>query len=242
MLARLLAAFLPILLVAACAPSAQHGPVVLAASSMQEAVDDIADAWAAAGHPRPVVSFAGTPALARQVEAGAPADIFISADEQWMDVLAQKQLIRPATRRDIAGNELVFIVPASSADVPQSGPLAMADPDSVPAGRYGKAALEQLGRWDALKPRIVPTENVRAALALVERGEAPQGLVYASDAAASKAVKVAEVIPADSHPPIRYPMAVLAASRHPDAQGLADFIASPAGQAILQRHGFRPAR
>lgn len=241
MVARLLAIVLAPMLLLSCAPAAQRGPVVLAASSMQEAVGAIADAWAAQGHPRPVVSFAGTPSLARQVESGAPADIFISADEKWMDALAAKGLVQPQSRRDIAGNALVFIEPAGTHSAPGEGRLAMADPDTVPAGRYGKAALVKLGMWDKLGPLVVPAENVRAALALVERGEVPLGLVYASDAAASRKVAIAQVIPQGSHPPIRYPMALLASSTHPDAAALARFIASPKGQAILQAHGFLPA-
>ncbi|MCP5396195.1 MAG: molybdate ABC transporter substrate-binding protein [Sphingomonadaceae bacterium] len=238
MFARLLILSLAVMLWS-CAPTSPRGPVVLAAASMQEAIGEIADSWAAQGHARPVLSFAGTPALARQVEAGAPADLFIAADEAWMDELERKQLLKPGSRRVIVGNALVLVAPATKET--GGNRLAMADPNAVPAGRYGKAALESLGLWEEARNRIVPTENVRAALALVERGEVAQGLVYASDAAASRKVRVLQALPASSHPPIRYPLAVLSSSTHADAGALADFIAGPEGQAILQQHGFRPA-
>lgn len=226
------------------------GPVVLAAASLQEALSDAADHWAKNGHPRPVLSFAGSPALARQIEAGAPADLFISADEAWMNHVAAKGLIRKDSRKAFLTNRLVLITPvASTLRVPISPgfPLArllgtnrfaMADPDSVPAGRYGAAALARLGVWPSVSGRLARAENVRAALALVERGEAPFGIVYLSDARASARVRVASVFPADSHPPIIYPLAVLRRSTHPDAEKFRHFLLSDAGKAHFVRRGF----
>lgn len=255
MIARLAAAlraslpFLLLSLLAACgaqsrdAPVADgKGPVVLAAASLQEALTEVAGAWAARGHTAPVLSFAGTSALARQVEQGAPADLFVSADEDWMDALERQGLLRSGTRADLLSNRLVLIAPlasdASGLGDLADGRLALADPDSVPAGKYARAALEHLGTWTGVSSRIAPAENVRAALALVERGEAPLGIVYATDALASGKVRVVETLPAASHPPIRYPLAILTASTHPDAAALRAFLASPEAAEIFARHGF----
>jgi molybdate transport system substrate-binding protein len=232
---------------AAPAPSA---PLVLAAASLQESLTAAADAWAKAGHPQPIVSFAASSTLARQVEAGAPADLFVSADEEWMDALAAKGLLAAGTRADLVGNRLVVVEPAGRhsviptsgrrlARVLGAGPLAMADPDSVPAGKYGKAALEKLGAWDAVAPSVVRAENVRAALSLVERGAAPFGIVYLTDAKASTKVRVAGVFPRASHPPILYPVARLARSANPEAEGFRRFLLSPRGRsspASASRH------
>lgn len=226
-----------------------RGPLVLAAASLQEGMTAAADAWARAGHARPVISFAASSALARQVQAGAPADLFASADEDWMNVLAAKGLLAPVTRADWLGNRLVIVAPrASRARVAMTatslrrvlgaGPLALADPDAVPAGRYARAALTAFGAWAALGPRVVRGESVRAALALVERGAAPFGIVYATDARASQAVRVVAVFPARSHPPIVYPLARLKASTNPGAEGFRRFLLSSAGKAIFVRHGF----
>ena len=227
----------------------QRAPLVLAAASMQESLDAAADQWARSGHLRPVISFAASSALARQIEAGAPADLFVSADEAWMDALAAKRLIAAGTRADLVGNRIVVVepvgrgstVPARGARLARllsAGPLAMADPDSVPAGKYGKAALTRLGAWDAVAPHVVRAENVRAALALVERGVAPFGIVYLTDAKASAKVRVAGVFPAASHPPIVYPVARLAGSTNAEAEGFRRFLLSPRGQAIFARFGF----
>lgn len=228
----------------------QRGPVVLAAASLQEAMDDAGRAWAAKGHARPVISFAGTPALARQIEAGAPADLFISADEEWMDHVGARGLLRARTRATLATNRLVLVAPAASksrlaiatgfplARALGTGRLAMADPDSVPAGRYARSALTSLGVWPAASARIARAENVRAALALVERGEAPFGIVYATDARASARVRLLGTFPASSHPPITYPMAVLRGSRHAGAEPFRRFLLSREGRAILARRGF----
>ncbi|MEP9403247.1 molybdate ABC transporter substrate-binding protein [Sphingomonas sp. VNH70] len=228
-------------------------PVVLAAASLQESMNAAADAWARAGHPRPVLSFAASSALARQAAAGAPADLFVSADLEWMDDLDKRGLLAPGTRATLLGNRLVLVAPAGRAvrvalrpggdllrALGRDGRLAMADPDAVPAGRYGKAALERLRMWAAVAPRVVRAENVRAALALVERGAAPLGVVYATDARASAKVQVAGVFPAASHPPIVYPIARLKASRNPEGEGFRRFLTSRAGKTIFLRYGFTP--
>ena len=232
---------------ASAAPA--QAPLVLAAASLQESMTAAADVWAKKGHPKPVISFAASSTLARQVEAGAAADLFVSADEEWMDALAAKGLIVPATRSDFLGNRLVVVAPAGSkvriplkpgplARVLGAGPLAMADTESVPAGKYGKAALLKLGVWDAVSAHVVRAENVRAALALVERGAAPLGIVYATDARASAKVRIAGVFPATSHPPITYPIAGLKASANPEGEAFRRFLVSREGKAIFLRFGF----
>lgn len=238
------------LLLASAATAQGRGPVVLAAASLQESLTEAADAWAVQGHARPVLSFAASSALARQVIVGAPADIFLSADEPWMDAVAKAGRLRAGTRAALLGNRLVLIAPAASrvrltpvrgfplARALGSGRLALADPDAVPAGKYAKAALSHLGVWNGVAGRLAPAENVRAAMALVERGAAPLGIVYATDARASKAVRIVGIFPAASHPPIRYPVAVLKASRHRDAAGFRAFLLSKQGRAIFARHGF----
>ena len=227
-------------------------PLVLAAASLQESLNAAADAWAKQGHARPVLSFAGSSALARQIEAGAPADLFISADENWMDAIQRKGLVMPGTRATFLGNRLVLVAPksrtepvairpnAAFARTLASGPVAMADVGAVPAGKYGKAALEHLGLWATTQPHVVQAENVRAALALVERGAAPLGIVYATDAKASPRVKVVGIFPDRSHPPIRYPVARLRTSKSPDAEGFRRFLISAKGKALFARYGFTP--
>jgi molybdate transport system substrate-binding protein len=234
----------------ASAPAtAQSGkpPLVLAAASLQESMTAAADAWAAQGHPRPTLSFAASSALARQVEAGAPADLFASADQDWMDELAARALLMPGSRANFVRNRLVVIAPVGDptrvtrgnlARVLSKGPLAMADPGAVPAGKYGEAALRRLGAWPAVAPRVVRAENVRAALALVERGAAPYGIVYETDARASAKVRIAGIFPAASHAPIVYPIARLKASTAADAEGFRRFVLSRAGRAIFARFGF----
>ena len=233
-------------LLATPAAAQPRGPTVLAAASLQEAMTEAAERWAGAGHPRPVVSFAASSALARQVQAGAPADLFVSADEEWMDVLDRARLLAPGTRADLLGNRLVVVAPrgwrgrltrATLARVLAAGPVAMADPAAVPAGRYGQAALQRLGAWAAVAPRVVRAENVRAALALVERGAAPFGIVYLTDARRSPAVRVAGLFPADSHPPIRYPVARLKAGSAA-GEAFRRWLLSAPGQAVFARYGF----
>ncbi len=230
----------------------QSAPVILAAASLQEAMEDIADAWAQQGHIRPSLSFAGTPTLARQVENGAPADVIMLADEEWMDALEARGLLKPGTRHAIVSNRLVIIAPVKTVPAPElatladlplalgSGRLAMGDPDSVPAGRYARAALRSLGLWDRLKNRLAPAESVRAAMALVERGEAPFGIVYASDLAASPKVRQVAMIDGASHPQIRFPAAVLDTSRHPDGPGFLAFLRSDEAARVYVRHHFTP--
>lgn len=240
------------ILLPGCGPRRpENAPLVLAAASLQESLSEAADAWAAEGHVRPTLSFAASSALARQIVSGAAADLFISADEDWMDAVERAGQLRSGSRRELAGNALVLIAPAAGpasvalepdaiAAALGDGRLAMADPESVPAGRYGKAALTSLGLWSRVAGRIAPAENVRAALALVERGAAPLGIVYATDARAARRVRVVAAFPASSHPPIRYPAAILAASTSPDAGAFLAFLLSPPGQAIFARRGFTP--
>lgn len=232
------------------AAQAKKPPLVLAAASLQESLTAAAEAWAAMGHEKPRLSFAASSALARQISAGAPADLFISADEPWMDAVEARGLIRPNTRVTFLANRLVLIAPANAratiairpgfplARAIGTGKLAMGDPDAVPAGKYAKSALVKLGVWTSVAPKVARAENVRAALALVERGEAAFGIAYATDARAAKAVKVIGAFPEDSHPPITYPLAVLKTSTSAEAEGFRRFLLSPRGKEIFRRHGF----
>lgn len=251
---RLRALFLPILLLLASiwtpAFAQSGGPLVLAAASLQEAMNAAADGWAAKGHPRPNISFAASSALARQIEAGAPADVFVSADEPWMDEVQAKGLVRKGTRVSFLTNDLVIVAPKGKpqriavkpgfplARALGNGRLAVGDPAAVPAGIYARQALTKLGVWNSVKDRLAPAENVRAALALVGRGAAPLGIVYATDARAEPAVTVAGVFPASSHPPISYPVAVLSASRNRDAEAFRRYLISAEGKAVFRKFGF----
>ncbi|MCB2048248.1 MAG: molybdate ABC transporter substrate-binding protein [Novosphingobium sp.] len=239
------------LLACACAgPKEGKGPLVLAAASLQDALTEAADDWSAQGHPKPVLSFASTSALARQVEAGAPADLFVSADEEWMDTLEKDARIKPQTRMTFLTNRLVLVAPAQSdasisiapgfelARLLGAGKLAVADPAAVPAGRYARQALEKLGVWADVQSRIVPAENVRVALALVARGEAALGIVYASDAKSEPGVRVVDAFPESSHEPIRYPLAILAASENPDSEAFRTYLLSGEAAAIFRKYGF----
>lgn len=248
------AALAMIALVAGSALRAEAGGVlVFAAASLQESLTAAADAWAAEGKPRPVLSFAASSALARQIENGAPAALFVSADEPWMDYLADRNLLAPGTRTDLLGNELVLVASTQRpfqveirpgfplAGLIGDGKLAMADPDSVPAGRYGKAALERLGVWAPVEASVARTGDVRAALALVERDEARAGIVYRTDALVSRKVVVAGTFPAGSHPPIVYPMAIVAGNDGPQARAFGEFLRSEKGRAVFARFGFSAA-
>jgi len=234
-------------------PTLAAGPLVLGAASLQESLNAVADAWAAKGHPRPVISLAASSALARQIEAGAPADIFISADEQWMDDVAAKGFVRAGTRADLLGNALVLVAPldsrvhvriapgfplAKALDTTPGGRLATGTVTAVPAGIYAKQALTKLGVWDSVSARIAGADSVRAALALVERGEAPLGIVYATDAKADAKVRAVGVFPETSHDPILYPVAILNAASNPDTAAFRAFLASGAAKAIFRAHGF----
>lgn len=241
-----------LLLALLAAPGFAALPLVLAAASLQESLNAAADAWARGHHARPVLSFASSAALAKQIDAGAPADIFISADEMWMDDVAKHGLVKAGTRVSFLRNRLVLVAPATSAKpvaikpgfplarLLGGGKLAMGEVNSVPAGKYGREALTKLGIWNAVAPRVAGADNVRSALALVERGEVPYGIVYATDALASKRVKIVGVFPESSHAPITYPIALLTASTNPEADGFRRFLISPAGKAIFRRYGFQP--
>ncbi|KPF73757.1 molybdenum ABC transporter substrate-binding protein [alpha proteobacterium AAP81b] len=243
--------FVALLLAAVSAMPASAAPLrIHAASSLTEALTATADAWAAAGHARPVLVFAASSALARQIIAGAPGALFVSADAEWMDAVETAGAIAPGTRRVIAGNRLVLVVPAADprrvrigrgfdlAGFVGDGRWATGDPDAVPVGRYARAALTSLGGWPAAEAKLARAENVRAALAFVERGAAVAGVVYATDARASGRVAVAGVFPAASHPPIVYPAAVLKNGDSPEARGFLAFLAGARGRAILKAQGF----
>ena len=239
-------------LLAALAPGPANAAdiVVFAAASLKEALDEAAGDYRRNSGDTLKISYAASSALARQIESGAPADLFISADLDWMDYLQQRDLIQPATRRNLLGNRLVIVAPADAAaalDIRPGfdlaarlagGRLAMADPNSVPAGKYGKAALQKLGVWDAVAAAVAPAENVRAALLFVSRREAPLGIVYMTDAAADPGVKVVGVFPDDTHPPIVYPIALTTQTKNPGAPRLLDFLVSPAAAPIFEKHGF----
>jgi molybdate transport system substrate-binding protein len=224
--------------------------IVFAAASLKDALDAANAAYTREKGQETAVSYAASSTLAKQIEAAAPADIFISADLDWMDYLAKKDLIKPETRANLLGNGLVLIAPANSATQLGIGPnfplaralgngrLAIADPNGVPAGRYGKAALEALGVWNSVVDRLAPAENVRATLALVSRGEAPLGIVYQTDADSDKGVKIVGAFPDDSHPPIIYPIAVVVTSTNPGAPGYVAFLKSQAARVIFEKQGF----
>jgi molybdate transport system substrate-binding protein len=237
-------------------PAAAEQVTVFAAASLRTALDEIAAAWGDANGHEVVLSYAGTPQLARQIIEGAPADLFLSAAVQWMDELASQGLIVPESRRDLLGNTLVLVAHGAGAPRVEIGPdldlaallgggkLAMALVDSVPAGQYGKEALTNLGLWDAVEPSVAQAENVRAALALVSSGEAPLGIVYGSDATADDAaedrVTVVGTFPADSHAPITYPAALVAGRDNPAAAEFLEHLGSPEAAEVFARLGFTP--
>jgi molybdate transport system substrate-binding protein len=224
--------------------------LIFAAASLTEALTEIASAYEKTGAAKPVFSFASSSTLAKQIENKAPAAIFISADEQWMDYVAQRNLITPDSRVGLLGNWIVLVSTASDplvltidknfalAAALKGGKLALADPDSVPAGRYAKAALENLGVWSSVEAAVVRAENVRAALTFVERGEAKAGVVYATDAALAKNIRVVGVFPPESHPPIVYPAALVGANPDAEAKAFFAFMTSDAAKAIYRRYGF----
>ncbi|NIX76391.1 molybdate ABC transporter substrate-binding protein [Microvirga terricola] len=224
--------------------------VVFAAASLKNALDDINAAWEKETGKKAVISYAASNALAKQIEAGAPADIFFSADLDWMDYLASKNLIQPQTRLNLLGNSIVLVAPKDStvqvsvaqgfdlAAVLGQGRLAMGNVDAVPAGKYGKAALEKLGAWNGVKDKVAQAESVRAALLLVSRGEAPLGIVYRTDAASDPNVKIVGEFPQDSHPPIIYPVALLKASAKPDAQAFLTYMRSAKARPFFDKQGF----
>lgn len=250
---RVLLAALAVLLAGVSPATAQsrQGAMVLAASSLQEALTEAAAAFAETGHPKPVLAFAASSSLARQIDLGAPADLFISADQDWMDTLERHGQLRKGTRRNLVANLMVLVEPAGRATrlspaygfplaraLGPDGRLALADPRSVPAGKYARTALSNLGVWRTVAKRIAAAENVRAALALVERGQAPLGIVYATDALASTKVRVVANIPPETHPAIVYPMAVIARSTNPEAEAFLRFLKTRPAGLIFRRHGF----
>jgi len=224
---------------------------VFAAASLANVLGDIDKAFSGRTGIRVTSSLAASSTLAKQIEAGAPADVYFSADLQWMDYLQQRGLLRAGSRQDLVGNSLVLIAPTGSAlrvtigpgiDLPRllgGGRLAVADPDSVPAGIYAREALVKLGAWNGVAPRLVRAENVRAALEYVARGDAPLGIVYRTDALVEKRVRVVGVFPADSHPPIVYPVALTRRAGATAARYLV-YITSPEVQPIFRKWGFEP--
>lgn len=225
--------------------------VVFAAASLKNALDEISGSWTANSGNKVTISFAGSSSLAKQIQQGAPADIFISANVKWMDVLQQDDRIDVTSRRVLLGNRIVLVAHGKNAPLVdikngfdlagllKDGKLAMAMVDSVPAGIYGKAALTSLGVWDNVAGQVAQSDNVRTALALVARGEAPYGIVYATDAAASDNVSVVGTFPERSHPPIVYPVAVVADSKKKaTASGFLNYLTSSEAKQVFEREGF----
>lgn len=228
-------------------PSASHEQVtVFAAASLADALGEIGSAWEAASGHHPVFNFGASSDLARQIRAGAPADVFFSADTAQMDALERLGLVRASERHDLLSNTLVVIVPATSAmrvasprDLAGFATIAIADPQAVPAGVYARAWLEGIGLWAALAPRVVPTLHVRAALAAVESGNAEAGIVYRTDTARSTRARIAFEVAAAEGPPIRYPVATLATASGRAAAAFVAYLRSPAARAVFARHGFQ---
>jgi molybdate transport system substrate-binding protein len=225
---------------------------VFAAASLTDAMKDISAMWVKAGHEAPRMSFDSSSTLARQIEQGAPVNVFASADEKWMDFLAKGNLIVSDTRHDLLGNDLVLIVPAThpihvdigpafdlSALLGADGRLSIGDPAHVPAGIYAEQALRKLGLWDKIATHLAAAPDVRSALLLVERGEAPAGIVYSTDAAVSKAVSIAGVFPDNSHDPVTYPFAVTRAGDTGEARAFLAFLSTPAVREVWIKRGFK---
>jgi len=242
------------LAIAAAVPASAGTVTVFAAASLTDALAEIETRFEAVTGHDVAVSLAGSSALARQIRHGAPADVFVSADPGWMDVLEADGLVEPGTRFDLLRNRLVLVAHGRGAEPVEIGPetdlvgllgdgrLAMALVEAVPAGRYGKAALESLGLWDAVEDRVAQTDNVRAALALVALGEAPYGIVYATDAGAEDDVTVVGRFPAETHPPITYPAAGVAGRTGPAAAAFLSYLRGPAAREAFDAAGFGMAR
>jgi molybdate transport system substrate-binding protein len=223
---------------------------IFAAASLKNALDDVAQEWVAAGHAKPLISYAASGPLAKQIEAGAPADLFISADLAWMDYVQKKSLINEKSRVTLLGNRLVLVVPKTSIATITLGPnaplaqllgdsrLAIGDPKSVPAGKYGQQALEKLGIWASVQGKLAPADSVRSALFLVGRGEAAAGIVYQTDAAAEPNVKIVAAFPEDSHPPILYPAALVATSTNPADDAFMAFLRGTKARTAFEHQGF----
>jgi molybdate transport system substrate-binding protein len=224
--------------------------VVFAAASLKNALDAINAQWQKETGKGAKVSYAASSALAKQIESGAPAQLFISADLDWMDYVAQKNLIKPETRSNLLGNRIVLIAPKDKAraidikpgfdlaKVIGDGRLSMANVDSVPAGKYGRASLEKLGVWASVSDKLAQAENVRAALLLVSRGEAPAGIVYQTDAASDIGVTIIGTFPEDTHPPIIYPIALTTSGTTPDAAAFLAYIKSGKSKPVFEAQGF----
>jgi molybdate transport system substrate-binding protein len=224
---------------------------VFAAASLKNALDDTDAAFTKATGVKVVASYTASSALVKQIEQGAPADVFVSADLKWMDYAADHKLIKPDTRVNLLGNRLVLIAAKDSkldkvdigmgfdiAKLAGDGRIAVADVKAVPAGLYAKAALESLGAWAAAEPKLAMAENVRATLAFVARGETPVGIVYETDAKIEPSVKIVGVFPESSHPPVTYPVAATAESINPAVASYLNFLRSPAAKTIFERYGF----
>jgi molybdate transport system substrate-binding protein len=245
-----LALALPILLFFSAAHANAEKILCYAAASLTNALGDIAQSFERQSQDKVSFSFASSSTLAKQIENGAPADMFVSADQEWMDYLEKLNLIAPGSRIELLGNRLVLIAPADSglsltlkpgvdlSSLLRGGLLATGDPDHVPVGKYAKIALEKLGAWDRVSGRIARADSVRAALALVERGEAPLGIVYATDAAVAPKVKVVDVFPGDLHPAIVYPAALVQGRSTPAAARFLDYLKTPEAKAVFQKYGF----
>jgi molybdate transport system substrate-binding protein len=230
--------------------AAEHVLTVFAAASLTNVLQAAGDLYTAETHVPVRFSFAGSSALARQIESGAPADVFVSADQEWMDYLQQRNLVSDELRVNIATNSLVLVAPADStvqlkiapgfalaAALGEKGRIATGDPASVPAGKYAQAALTMLGVWKSVAGRLVPADNVRTALNFVSRGEVPLGIVYSTDARGEPTVRVVDTFPATSHPPITYPAAVTATGGA-DAAAFVRYLRSAKAQALFDKAGF----
>jgi molybdate transport system substrate-binding protein len=253
MSARLIAivAFIAVFAGAAPAASAEDAILVFAAASLKNGLDDVDAAFSRATGVKITASYAASSALAKQIEQGAPVDVFVSADLKWMDYLADKKLIKPETRLNLLGNKLVLIAPADSklsnvpiangfdiAKLAGDGRIAVADTKAVPAGLYAKAALENLGAWAAAEPKLAQAENVRATLAFVARGETPLGIVYATDARIEPKVKIVGEFPSGSYPPVTYPIAEMAASKNAAVGKYLSFLRTQDAKTIFEKYGF----
>ncbi|MGY0570128.1 molybdate ABC transporter substrate-binding protein [Bradyrhizobium sp. RDM12] len=238
---------------ASLAPAAAEDKTitVFAAASMKNALDEVDAAYTAKTGVKFSVSYAASSVLAKQIEQGAPADVFVSADTDWMDYATAKKTINEATRVNLLGNSIVLIAPKDSAitnvtiapgfdlaKLAGDGRIATGDVNSVPAGKYAKAALEKLGAWQAAEPKFAMAESVRAALTLVARGEAALGIVYSTDAKVEPGVKIVGTFPADSHPAIIYPVAATTTAK-PGTNDYLAFLRTSAAKTILEKYGFR---
>ena len=223
--------------------------LVFAAASLTNVLDELSRSWEQTSGTHVKLSFAASSVLARQVEAGGKADVFVSADQEWMDYLQQRTLIDKPSRRNLVGNRLVLIAPADSkvelkiapgfplVDALGKGRLSTGDPDTVPVGRYARSALVSLGLWDEIQDRLVRADNVRSAMMFVARGEAPLGIVYTTDALVDPKVRVVDTFPANTHAPITYPAAAIKGARK-EAIAYLDYLASPSARDTWQKFGF----